>query len=483
MVEAGEDEDVCWEQGKQPVTEESKNGTVILWVDANIYNAENQGHLAEFLGASNRISRFVCLKTVEGALNCFSKHLNQIDLVICSGAYSESMMKVFIKNFQKSLPFFQMVVYCSNIKLHQKKVKTYGMLRFVTDKTEDICELINNFKRRIEKYSMARRSGDLIEEFTDPFASEKELSYIIFIREAGSRFNLKFKKEKIKEQLLKAGYRGGKTETKNEYTIKEIEQTINWALDKTLFTVYTKECFIYRETNRRLRKYLNLLPQSIFLPENLKLVQELTFDNRAFQKLVPILPFAIELNKQIEQFNSPGIFTKQARFKEGELWRVLNLEQEKLDKFKESVGNKIGFPAFSSSAKSKEAINGFPGNTMMKITFPNPPKKKFIYPIDISSFSVYENEEEVLFPAGSLFTIKDYGYDKDSHKVLINLEYFPVPKQYAKMKKMGEYETIDVTQLNHDNIITLCDTLRTSQNIKKIKGNKFKRIYFRGISR
>ena len=38
----------------------------------------------------------------------------------------------------------------------------------------------------------------------------------------------------------------------------------------------------------------------------MKLVQELTFDNRTFQKLVPILPFAIELNKQIEQFNSPG---------------------------------------------------------------------------------------------------------------------------------------------------------------------------------
>ena len=115
--------------------------------------------------------------------------------------------------------------------------------------------------------------------------------------------------------------------------IKEIEQTINWVLDKMLFTVYTKECFIYRDrkTNRRLRKYLNLLPQSIFLPENMKLVQELTFDNRLFQKLVPILPFAIELNTQIEQFNSPGIFTKQARFKEGELWRVLNLEQEKLD--------------------------------------------------------------------------------------------------------------------------------------------------------
>ena len=33
---------------------------------------------------------------------------------------------------------------------------------------------------------------------------------------------------------------------------------------------------------------------------------------------------------------------------------------------------------------------------MMKITFPNPPKKNFIYPIDISSFSVYINEEENL---------------------------------------------------------------------------------------
>ena len=67
MVETGENEDVHWDLGKQPVTAESKNGTVILWVNANIYNAANQVHLAEFLEASNRISRFVCLKSVEGA--------------------------------------------------------------------------------------------------------------------------------------------------------------------------------------------------------------------------------------------------------------------------------------------------------------------------------------------------------------------------------------------------------------------------------
>ena len=202
----------------------------------------------------------------------------------------------------------------------------------------------------------------------------------------------------------------------------------------------------------------------------MKLVQELTFEDKAFQKIVPILPFAIELNKQIEQFNSPGMFQKEARFIFGNLWRALTLDQEKLDKFKDSVGKKIGFPAFSSSAKQKAGTAAFVGNTLMKITFPDPPRKDCIYPIDISSFSVYEKEEEVLFPAGSIFNIKDYGYDKNSDKVLINLEYFPTPKQYAKMKKIGEYETIDVTQLNHDNIISLCDTLRTSQNIKNIKG-------------
>ena len=467
MVEVGEDEDVCWELGKQTVTEESKNGTVILWVDSNIYEPENQGHLTEFLRSSNRISRFVCMKSIEAALNCFAKHIHELDLLICSGAYSDQMIKEIISNFKQSLPYFQMAIFCSNIKVHQKKVNKYGMLRFVTDKKENICTLIKSFKRRIEKYSVIRRNGAPIDEFTDPFASEKSLSRIIFIREAGSRFKLKFKKKEIKEQLLKAGYRAGKA---NDYAIHEIEQNVEAIFSKELFTVYTKECFIYRETNRRLRKYLNLLPNDIFLPENMKLVQELAFEDKAFQKLVPILPFAIELNKQIEQFNSPGMFQKKARFKFGNLWRALTLDQEKLDKFKDSVGKKIGFPAFSSSAKQKAGTAAFVGNTLMKITFPDPPRKGYIYPIDISSFSVYEKEEEVLFPAGSIFTIKDYGYDKNSDKVLINLEYFPTPKQYTKMKKIGEYETIDVTQLNHDNIITLCDTLRTSQNIKNIKG-------------
>ena len=158
----------------------------------------------------------------------------------------------------------------------------------------------------------------------------------------------------------------------------------------------------------------------------MKLVQELSFEDRAFQILVPILPFAIELNKQIEQFNSSGMFQKEARFIFGNLWRALSLDEEKLEKFKDSVGKKIGFPAFLSSAKNIEQATAFPGNTLMKITFPDPPKKECIYPIDISSFSVYQNEEEVLFPAGSIFTNKDYGYDKDFDKVLINLEYMKV---------------------------------------------------------
>ena len=468
MVEAGEDEDLCWDQGKQPRTEESKNGTVILWVDANIYTQENQRNLVEFMGASNRISRFVRMKSTEAALSCFAKHIKEIDLLICSGAYSNQMIKEIISKFKVHLPYFQMVIYCYNIDAHQKKVKKYGMLRFVTNKAENICTLIRSFKRRIEKYSIVKRSGALIDEFTDPFASGKGLSHIIFIREAGSRFKLKFKKQEIKEQLLKAGYRAGKQE---KYAMHAIEQNVEEIFAKSLFHVYTKECFIYRETNRRLRKYLNVLPQEIFLQENMKLVQELSFKNRVFQKLVPILPFAIELNKQIEQFNSPGWFQKEARYQYGNLWRALTLDQEKLDKFKESVGKKIGFPAFSSSSKKKERALKFPGNTMMQITFPDPPKKDCIYPIDISPFSVYDDEEEILFPAGSTFTIKSYGNDPDIHKVLISLEYFPNPKQYTKIKKLGDYETIDVTKLKHDNIINLCDTLRSSQIIKNIKGN------------
>ena len=467
MVEAGENEDVCWKLGKQMVTEESKNGTVILWVDSNIYQPENQGHLTEFLRSSNRISRFVCIKHIEAALRCLAKHIRELDLLICSGAYSDQMIKAIISKFKHILPYFQMAIFCSNIKAHQMKVNKYGMLRFVTDKKENICSLIKSFKRRIEKYSVVKRNGAPIAEFTDPFASEKSPSHIIFIREAGSIFKLKFKKNEIKEQLLKAGYRAGKA---NDYAIDEIEQNVEAIFNKELFTVYTKECFIYRETNRRLRKYLNLLPNDIFLIENIKLVQELSFEDRAFQKLVPILPFAIELNKQIEQFNSPGMFQKKARFKFGDLWRVLTLDHEKLEKFKDSVGRKIGFPAFLSATKQKAGTAAFVGNTMMKITFPNPPRKCCIYPIDISSFSVYKKEKEVLFPAGSIFSIKDYGYDKDSRKVLINLEYFPTPKQDAKIKKIGEYETSDVTKLNHDNIIALCDTLRTSQKIENIEG-------------
>ena len=150
----------------------------------------------------------------------------------------------------------------------------------------------------------------------------------------------------------------------------------------------------------------------IFLPVNFKQIQNMTFDHPAFQQLVPILPFAIELNKLIEEFNSPGFFQKDYTIKSGVLWRGINLNETQKSKFIKSKGEKIGFAAFSSSTKLKSKTEEFMPTVLIRFTFP-PINYKMIYPIDISPFSIFENEAEVLFPAGSEFIIKTARYEKE----------------------------------------------------------------------
>ena len=373
------------------------------------------------------------------------------------------MIKLLIlrHKFKDNFPYFQIIIFSKDAEV-KLKIKDRGLIMFITSDPLDVVALLNNFHRRIEKYAGGEEN---IREFTDPFAAGEHLIQTLFIREAGSRFKFKFTPEEIKEQLLSL-QEGNKT--KKLYAVAEIEQDADWLIETKLFTIYTKECFIYRETNRRLRKYVNLIPQDIFLPHNLDQIKNLTYENKAFKKLIPVLPFTIELNKQIEQFNSPGIFSKDLRIVGGTLWRGINLNEELISKFYDSIGCKIGFPAFSSSTKDKNVAYKFPGNTIIKVTFSSP-NEAFVYPIDISIFSIYKREAEVLFPAGSEFIIKNIS--PEGSRTLINLEYVASPKIYEnKIKKLENYEQINVNRFSKQILLSLANILKITTKITSVKG-------------
>ena len=415
MVEASEDSKINWEVGLCPKISDTfiPQDITILWVDKNIDNPENKWNLELFKGANKRISRFVCMRTIEGAIKCITLHSKEIDLIISSGSYSNPLLKTIHKKFKTKYPF-QIVIFCCNVAMHKAKFKKYGLLRFISDDSSEVVKLIQNFQRRIERYT-----GNIVNSDENPYAFGEEITKLVFIREAGNRYQFNFSKKVIKENLLLAGMKCGE---KQNYAIAEIEESIDWALNNKLFKVFTKECFIYKETNRRLRQHLTMLPIEIFHSVNFKQIQNMTFDHPAFQQLVPILPFAIELNKLINEFNSPGFFQKDHTIKEGVLWRGINLNEMQKTKFIDSEGLKIGFPAFSSSTKLKSKTEEFMPTVLIRFTFP-PINYKMIYPIDISPFSIFENEAEVLFPAGSEFIIRSAEYEKNTRFKRINPIY------------------------------------------------------------
>ena len=165
MVEAEENAKECWKMGKLKEAREPETGTIILWVDKNIYSESNQADLNKFKTANNKIRRFVCTKTLKGALECLNNHPKEIDLLICSGSYCDQMIKNILKEFGDDLSYFQMVIYCYDIEKHKKKVHKYGLLRFVTKHPNDISILIRNFQRRLEKYSEGSGGNDEFKYF------------------------------------------------------------------------------------------------------------------------------------------------------------------------------------------------------------------------------------------------------------------------------------------------------------------------------
>ena len=189
------------------------------------------------------------------------------------------------------------------------------------------------------------------------------MSFITYI---GTAFKIKFNRKVIWQYLIKAGYRQSKIGNSKFYTIPEIEQNIDCVLTENLFKIYSKECFIYKETNRRLNKYLLILPPDIFSEENRDKIQELILKDRAFQKLVPVFPFIVEMNKQIAKLNSPGFFNKDLRFTNGTLYRGVKFSETQIEEFRNSIGQNIGFPAFSSTSQNIDiALTFASSNTLI----------------------------------------------------------------------------------------------------------------------
>lgn len=99
------------------------------------------------------------------------------------------------------------------------------------------------------------------------------------------------------------------------------------------------------------------------------------------------------------------------------LYRGMNLTDEMLNEYKQTVGKEVTWPAFTSTSKNRQVAEIYSANTLFTIFL----KDTWRPQNDISQISYYPDEQEVLLSPFHKFTINKVELDQGSGKHCIYL--------------------------------------------------------------
>jgi hypothetical protein len=215
------------------------------------------------------------------------------------------------------------------------------------------------------------------------------------LRDTSSKNIVEAAAEGIAEEGKKAGRQREAQWMANELLkVKNCSEEEIW---RCCARLYTMESFLYKKLN-----------------EAMRLVDDKT-QQHVWQQQIPTLgPFAILLDKNTVCFERPaGCFR-------GTVYRGANLSKDQIVKFKEVATSKNphrSFQGFTSCSRNRMKAESF-GNTLFIIT---PPTYKIINNNDVSPYSAYDEEEQLLSPAYR-FRVRNVEFNAKKNKYYIYLD-------------------------------------------------------------
>ncbi|CAF1221070.1 unnamed protein product [Didymodactylos carnosus] len=154
-------------------------------------------------------------------------------------------------------------------------------------------------------------------------------------------------------------------------------------LYKDILSIYTRESFLYRLVNKVLRSY-------------------------DLSKLQTLGPFCYLLNEALR--NLP----EETRYL-GIVYRGAQLDPGQIQTYKRMIRTKKNWPQFTSTSKSRQKAEQF-GNALFIINLGG---RYGGYGRDVSQYSAFPNQEEVLLPCSTNFYVEKVAYDLKNKKHLI----------------------------------------------------------------
>ncbi|CAF1115778.1 unnamed protein product [Didymodactylos carnosus] len=214
---------------------------------------------------------------------------------------------------------------------------------------------------------------------------KKKKTFLLFFKEENKNVSNSDKVEQAANGIIFEGNRLGEN-CESQWIAKQLRMVKNETtkeIRKCCINLYTKECFLYKLVNTTLR-------------ENHK------------TKVDTLGPFCYFL------FDSwSNDLENQYKL---EVYRGASLDPEMIESYKDATGTYKCWYGFSSTSKNRHKAEQF-GNALFVIDLTKTKGGGF----DISSYSCYPDEEEVLRPAGAEFKIIEVQADMEQNKHCIYL--------------------------------------------------------------
>jgi hypothetical protein len=339
---------------------------VIIWHDPNVHSSENTAYITELKNICD-VQVFVDWKEASNYLK------KETQLSCCKVITSGTNGELFVKEIS-SLPFITSIyVFCGNISYHKTWANQYLKIMCVENRFESVLEKIKQSMITWQRTSSSLRVD--LPSFAPIFddVDLSKMNNLQFYLQGFVNFKNRSQAKKDFIDLARALY------GKNKH-IEEFEKNYNQYDMKTILNWYTKECFLYKLTNNCLR---------IAKPDSIQYSRLLLKD----------LETAIKDKYQQESHKFSGL-----------LYRGAYLSDNEWTRLQQNCGREIEMHGFLSTTKQKEVAFNFCKTDLNKkalisIIVPNFPEKGEQGFAEMSNYTDFPGEDEVLFNVRSRFTV------------------------------------------------------------------------------
>lgn len=369
-----------------PSAVENKEDVTLIWLDKSIDTSRT---------VLREITNYVRLYTeFEPCLTYIRSISTERIFLIISGSFVNTCLPQ-IHDFNQVDSIF---IFCINSSKYQHQSNEYPKIVGIFDDERQLIESVRQELTDLQKqlatfslYKNQKSTRDLLEE---------SASFLWFQLFKDILLQMP-RSEKAKEEMIdqcKRFYRGN---TEELQLIEEFEQTytksdtIRW---------YTRQCFIYRLCNKALRT------------EDIELLYLFRYYIQDLCK---------RLASEHEQFRLEHV--QQPIVK---LYRGLKLTKGEIEKYRTNIGSLISTNGFLSTSRNSDLAVAFALKSskrsvdVLPTLFVIEADVRLDHAVfaDISSLSVYPEEEEILFDIGCAFKISEVSFDQTRNLWIIQMK-------------------------------------------------------------